>query len=114
ENQIHNILEGYVARVRPGPTAPAYVVADTIGRQALNGVIEDVDLGREPAPVVGKACGRHHAVEGDGATRIIELQQEPTVDDHLVFGAHRLRDRGLQLFVALVVLVLAVRDYACR
>ena len=64
--------------------------------------------------VVGEARRRHHAVVGDGAARVVELQQEAGIDDHLVFGAHRLGDRGLQLLVALVVFVLAVGDHARR
>ena len=77
-------------------------------------VIEDLDLLRQPAAVVREARRRHHAVVGDGGARIVELHQKAGVDDHLVFGAHRVGDRRLQLVVALVIFVLAVGDDARR
>src|SRR5262249_37189038 len=43
-----------------------------------------------------------------GAARVVELQQEAAVDDHLVFGAHCRRDCHLQVIVAFVVFVLAI------
>ena len=79
-----------------------------------DGVVDDVDLMREPAPVVLEGRRRHHAVIGDGVARVVELHQEAGVDDHLVFGAHRVGDRGLQFLFALVEFVLAVGDHARR
>jgi hypothetical protein len=42
------------------------------------------------------------------------LEHKARVDNHLVFGTHRSADSADQLFVALVVFVLAVRDDARR
>ncbi len=69
---------------------------------------------REPAPVVREARRRHHAVVGDGVARVVELHQEAGIDDHLVFGAHGIGDRGLQFVFALVEFVLAIGDHARR
>ncbi len=68
----------------------------------------------EPAAVVLETRRRHHAVIGDGVARIVELHQEAGIDDHLVFGAHRVGDCRLHVVFALVVLVLAVGDDARR
>src|SRR6476646_3935928 len=52
EDQIHDVLKGYIAGVRTRPAAPADVIADTVGRQPVNGVIENIDLIGERRAVV--------------------------------------------------------------
>ena len=71
-----------------------------------------LDMRRDPVAVVGEARRRHHAVVGDGGARVVELHQEAGIDDHAVFGAHRLGDRLQAVVLARVVLVLAVGDDA--
>ena len=112
--EIDDILERHIGGVRAGPAAPADVIADAVGRQAGDGLVEHLDLERQPFAVVGKASRRHHAVIGHGGARIVELQHEAGVDDHAIFGAHRRADRPDQLLIALVVFVLAVGNDAGR
>ena len=114
EDQIDDVLERHVGRVRPGPASPADVIADAIDRQAGDRVVEHLDLQRQPFAVIRKARRRHHAVVGDRGARVVELQHKAGVDDHAILGAHRRADRPDQLLLALVIFVLAVRDDARR
>jgi hypothetical protein len=90
------------------------VIADAVGRQACDGVVDDVHLLRHPATIVIERCRRHHAVIGDGIARVVELHQEAGIDDHLVFGVHRRRDGRHNGVFAFIEFILAVRDDACR
>src|SRR6185503_8255469 len=114
QDQVDDLLERHVAGMWSRPGAPAHMIADAVSRQPLDRVVENVDLPCQPFAVIGEARRRHHAVIGDGTARVVELEQETGIDDHLVFGAHRFRDRSLQLLVASVVLVLAVGNHARR
>ena len=106
-------LSGTSRGMRAGPAAPADMIADALRRQPCDRVVDAPrPVHREPVAIVGEARRRHHAVVGDGGARVVELHQEAGVDDHLVFGAHRLGDRCRQFFVVLVILVLAVGDHA--
>ena len=52
--------------------------------------------------------------KGHRGARIVELQDEARVDDHLVFGAHRSADGADQVLFALVIFVLAIGNDARR
>ena len=114
EDEVDDVLERHVGGVRAGPAAPADVIADAVRRQTGDRLVEHLDLQPQPFAVIGKAPRRHHAVIGDGGTRIVELQHEAGIDDHAIFGAHRGADGADQFFFALVIFVLAVGDDAGR
>ena len=61
-----------------------------------------------------KGLGRHLTVKGDGGAGVVDLHQQPIIDDHFVFGVHRVGDGMHHVFFALVILVLAVGDRARR
>ena len=46
EDEIDDVFERHVGGVRPGPTAPADVIADAVRRQAFDRVVEHLDLQR--------------------------------------------------------------------
>jgi hypothetical protein len=77
-------------------------------------LVEHLDLQREPFAVIGKAAGGTMRSIGDGGAGVVELQHKAGVDDHAIFGAHRRPDRADQIFLALVIFVLAVGDDARR
>ena len=90
------------------------MIADAVGRQAFDSVVENVDLRRRAIAGNPRSSPAAPCDQSDGTARVVELQQEAAIDDHLVFGAHRFGDRGLQIFVALVIFVFAVGDHARR
>ena len=55
QNEIGDVLERDVRRVRARPAAPADVIPDLVARQSLDGVVDDLDLLGEPAAVVLQA-----------------------------------------------------------
>ena len=44
QDQIDNVLKRHVAGVRSGPASPANVIADAVGRQPGDRLIEHIDL----------------------------------------------------------------------
>ncbi|MGB8238965.1 MAG: hypothetical protein WCF35_24400, partial [Pseudolabrys sp.] len=63
QDQVHDVPERHIAGMWTRPAAPADVIANTVGRQAFDRVIENVDLVGQPTAVIDKTCGRHHTVE---------------------------------------------------
>ena len=76
QDEIDDVLERHVGGVRSGPAAPADVIADALGRQPRDGVVEHLHVHRDPFPVVVEASRRHHAVVGHRRARIVELQEK--------------------------------------
>jgi hypothetical protein len=54
QDQVDNVLERDVGRMRTRPASPADVIADAIGWQTGDGLVENLDLQREPVAVIGK------------------------------------------------------------
>ena len=44
QDEIHDVFQRYIARVRAGPAAPAHVVADTLRRNALGRAVDGLHL----------------------------------------------------------------------
>ena len=104
ENDVDDVLELHVMDARPHVDAVAGVEANAVRRNALQRRVERLDAHLGPLAALGDAQLRPHDVIGD-QERIVDLQQEPGVDDRLVFLAHRIGDREHILFRALVMLV---------
>src|SRR3954468_15052943 len=114
QDEIDDVLECDVADMRAGPTPPADVIADAILGDAFQSDVERLHEFGEPAAVFVHGRRRDHAVEGVGSTSVIDLQNKPGVDDHLVLDAHRFSDGLSPVVLALVVLVFAVGQHAGR
>src|SRR5262249_19568024 len=93
QDEIGDVLEGNVGAVRSRPAAPADVVSDLLARKPFDGVVDDLDLAREPAAVLFERLGRHHPIIAHGRARIVQLHQQPGLDDPLVFRVQRLDHR---------------------
>src|SRR4029450_3033685 len=48
QDQIDDFPERHISRVRPGPAAPADVIADAVLRNSLERVVEDLHVTLEP------------------------------------------------------------------
>ena len=113
QHDIDDVAHRDVGRVRPVPAAPAQMEADAVLRQAAERVVERLDPDhRELLVLLDRRLGIDHVpVRGDG--RIVELQDQPGIEDRLVLLAHRLGAGEQELLVGLVVGV-ADRDGAAR
>ena len=108
------LRERHVGGMWPGPATPAHVIADAILGNALERVVENVDVPREPLVVLVEGPRRHHAVVRHRGPGIVHLQQETGIDDRAVLGPQGFGERDDEIFVALVVLVLPVGNRARR
>ena len=88
QHHVDDVAHRDVGRVGPVPASPAEVKADAVLGQAADGVVERLDADhREPPVVLDGGLRIHHVpVLGDG--RIVELEDEPRVDDGPVLLAH--------------------------
>src|SRR5580698_7371844 len=91
------------------PTTPAQVIADLLGRYALECVIQRLDANRAVAFVGFQPHPDTNSIPQRRQPRVIDLEQEPSLGNHLVFDAHGLSERKHKLLLRLVVLVLTPR-----
>src|SRR5439155_5040555 len=112
QNQIDDIPQRNVGRVRTGPTAPADVIAHTIFRNAFQRVIQQLNVAGEPAMIVIKRSRRDHTIKGNGSAGIVHLKQEAGFDDGLIFSPECVGECDNAFFVAFVVFIFAIRNGA--
>src|SRR5262249_21225088 len=62
QDQVDDILQRHIAGMRAGPAAPAHVIAHALRRDAGERLVQHLDVHLDPAPVIGEARRRHHAV----------------------------------------------------
>ena len=104
QHQIDEVLQLHVVDARADVDAVAGVVADAIGRQAAQRVIEDFDAVRRPfAAGVDIRLRVHHVIRSQ--ERVVDLEHEAGIDDRPVFLVQRLGERDEVVLVGLVVLV---------
>ncbi len=112
EHHLDDVAHGDVGGVRAVPAAPAEMKADAILRQAAQRVVERFDPRHgELAVFFGRRLGID-LIEVLGDRRIVDLQDETSLDDRLVLLAHRLGTGEDEFLVALVVLVADARGAA--
>jgi hypothetical protein len=106
EDEPDGVAQRRVVGMGPVPAAPADVVADPLLGQAAQRVVERVDaeLGPAAVVVVGLPARQHRVplVHEDG---VVDLEQEPGVDDRLVLLVQRVGEAVDERLLGLVVLV---------
>ena len=75
-------------------------------------MIERVDAQLRPAPVIGGAHRRHHALEHVGQEGVVDLDVEAGIDDRLVFLVQRVGEREQEGLLVFIMLVLGARQRA--
>ena len=109
EDDGRDLAQRRVRRVGPVPAPPAHVVADPVFRQARERVVQRLDPHRrEPTVHLGRRRGIHRVVLGHHP-RVVDLEDETRVDDHLVLGLHRVGDGVEELLLRLVEVVGALQ-----
>ena len=93
QHRIEDVGKADVRGVRAVPGAPAHVQADSLRRQPAQRVVGCLDTQRDEREVVLQARFRVDLVLGLGQGRVVDLQDEPGVEDRLVFLAHGIRRR---------------------
>src|SRR5262245_19563474 len=100
--------------MRPLPTTPTEVVAYALLRDTGQGMSERVDVPGLHASIFLQRGSWNHHVPCFAQPWIIDLQDEPSVDDGTIFGLHGLGNREHVFFFGGVVLVLASADHPRR
>ena len=107
QDQVDDVLEPGIERMRPVPAAPADVVADAVLGNPAQRVVERAHAQVGPAPVVvPRLPARHHRVRLVHHHGVVDLHQQAGVDDRLVLLVQRVGEREHELLLAGVVLVL--------
>src|SRR5262249_41150576 len=114
QQKVHDVPKAQIVDVRALPAAPAEVVAHSVLGDAGEGVIERVDVPGLHAPVVLERRLRNHHVPRFAEPGIVDLKDEPGIDDRSVLGAKGLGDREHVFFIGGVVAVLASSDHRLR
>ena len=83
EHDVGDVRERHVVGVRAVPAAPAQVVPDAVGGQAVQGVVEHLDAVSRVA-AVGVQVELGVAVPGRRDPCVVDLKDEPGVDDRPV------------------------------
>ena len=105
QHQIDEVAHRDVGRVRPMPAAPAQMEADAVLRQAAECVIERLDPDhRKLLVVLHRRLGIDH-VPSRGGGRVVELQDQPGIQDRLIFLAQGLGAGVQELFVGFVIFI---------
>ena len=103
EHDLDDVAHRNVSRVRPVPAAPAQMKADALLRQTAQRMVQCFDPHhREFLVVFDRGLGIDHVPARRGR-RIVELQDEPGIEDRLVLLAHRFGAGVEKLLVALVI-----------
>ena len=105
QHQVQQVLHRDVGGMRAVPAPPAEVEADLVGGQPADRVVEHVDAFLRIAPVALDARLLLLLIPVLADRRVVELDDQPGVDDRLVLLAHRVRAGVHQLLFGLVVLV---------
>ena len=106
EQKINNIFERHVAIVRPMPAAPADVETNAVFGNSLERVVHGLDLESGPLAVACHvAAEREPPVVNINQRRIVDLDDEPCINNCLVFLVDRLGQGPGIVFAILVVLV---------
>ena len=109
---MHNLFKRDIGCMRTRPAAPADVIANAIFRNALDGMIDQINHFTQPFHVILEGGWRHHAIISNSSARIIELNDKTGISNHFIFGAHGFGDGGRAIIIALVIFILAIRDDA--
>ena len=98
-------------QVRTLPAAPAEVVAHAVLGNAGQRVVESVEVARLHLAILLERGRRDQHVPRLTEARIVDLQDEPGVDDGSIFRAQRLGDGEDVGFLGRVVAILAAADH---
>ena len=103
QHHIDDVAHRDVGRVRSVPAAPAQMKADALLRQTAQRMVQCLDPHhREFLVVFDRGLGVD-LIPILGDCRIVELQDEPGIEDRLVLLAHRFGAGVEKLLVALVI-----------
>ena len=102
QHDVHDVLQLHVVDARPHVDPVAGVEPDPLARQATERVVQRLHAHLGPPAALGHGRARVHDVVGHEA-RIVDLHQEPGVDDRLVLLPHGVGDREQVFLVGLVV-----------
>ena len=102
-HDVQNLSQGHVVVVRTGVVAPADVDADPLGIDALQRVIEDLDVELDLGPKLRDRCVGKLQVTTEGKIGTVDLEDETAANDRPVLLAQGIGKRIQEVPAAVVV-----------
>src|SRR5581483_1825484 len=114
QQQIDDVFQRYVVRMRRVPASPADVIADAILRQAFDGMIDRFYPQLGPFAIIAQGHGRHEALVSVRKKRVVNLHAQPGVQNSFVFFAAGFGQRPEQRLIVGIIFVLVNGERAAR